>query len=1004
MQLLNTIQISILFTIYTIATSQSKATASFYSMKSNFERDPYLLDENAYFSAKINDALKVVATILDNTRNPSLASPDHVHTYDDKFTLTEFVTNIGISSLINVLNNMGLGDDPLVTTDKKPEQVIHRLINLIQDDKKSITLRFSAKETCTFVKEEEVEKERPEVFEKTTTQNILGQTKTKTVVSKVVQKVKQFHWKVDIKYDIYLYYGAETSLDATNSIPIITKASTSCDIVTMTSQPPRPTSHVKPIDVNLTWLLQHIERETLNAKFSIDREQETCRTPRNNDDVRQAWSFFINIKEWFYQVSTYFMFLDDQMFQLNDQNIQSNPRAKRFLASIDTSGIFVPVLPVFESLSKKENETLTDEKQSPILSYNDANIFLSKQSSTISANVAEISRSFSDEPFMSSREAVIVSLTRHAASITEMWCDSINHIEDMLCTQLYNAVGKHITSNDVDEFVKSYNQKLFIETYAPEPFSYAIRRPNHYPDGEISIEETKLDGNGNDSAKHAMTFTRQLEGGEYPMSIPINSATSVEFKGDLFLHAWMLQRFQEKPSFRLASRARQFSSFLLLVGKISGPNSFEPEHGIILQNQDEVLIPLIMDEMPSSKEFKDAIESLSPEQQRFAQALRNMKLSSSVFGICVVQLKPQLEKLLGLPEHSLTKEIRLTQDLLSLFIDYQIPSDLLSFDGEDDLEPALKVEKVKLHVKNVQDMINDLKKREMEEARQKTDMAFEEAMADAFDDEYVEDGASSYVASTTGEGAVGGRPRPKPNKKQGNMMFKNRPMTMPLSEQREMLMTSAMPSAQRSSMMDEQVLNMNPQKPPIETIESTKGSQEDVILKQESVTESTKLSDLTMIPKVFDSKFELFGSDERYGGAMRSTVIKTSENWKKHYKQTLLSKVQSKVLSIDEKKAERSKAFDLLDALSRSGALSLSHAELHVIIASTHCFDKSVVSTVVQDNVNPIEKIERSQLLVASIIHDIDVRKLISNSKEVERISRHSPTLIEDKNDRIVDS
>ena len=39
----------------------------------------------------------------------------------------------------------------------------------------------------------------------------------------------------------------------------------------------------------------------------------------------------------------------------------------------------------------------------------------------------------------------------------------------------------------------------------------------------------------------------------------------------------MLQRFQEKPSFRLVSRARQFSSFLLLVGKISGPNSFEPE-------------------------------------------------------------------------------------------------------------------------------------------------------------------------------------------------------------------------------------------------------------------------------------------------------------------------------------------------------------------------------------------------------------------------------------------
>ena len=60
-----------------------------------------------------------------------------------------------------------------------------------------------------------------------------------------------------------------------------------------------------------------------------------------------------------------------------------------------------------------------------------------------------------------------------------------------------------------------------------------------------------------------------------------------------------------------------------------------------------------------------------------------MQLESSVFGVCVIQLRPQLEALLGLPRGALTKEIRLTQDLLSLFIEYQIPSDLLTFDGEE---------------------------------------------------------------------------------------------------------------------------------------------------------------------------------------------------------------------------------------------------------------------------------------------------------------------------------
>ena len=44
-------------------------------------------------------------------------------------------------------------------------------------------------------------------------------------------------------------------------------------------------------------------------------------------------------------------------------------------------------------------------------------------------------------------------------------------------------------------------------------------------------------------------------------------------------------------------------------------------------------------------------------------------------------IKPQLEKVLNLPGDSLTKEIKLVQDLLQLFVEYQVPSDLLSFGG-----------------------------------------------------------------------------------------------------------------------------------------------------------------------------------------------------------------------------------------------------------------------------------------------------------------------------------
>ena len=40
--------------------------------------------------------------------------------------------------------------------------------------------------------------------------------------------------------------------------------------------------------------------------------------------------------------------------------------------------------------------------------------------------------------------------------------------------------------------------------------------------------------------------------------------------------------------------------------------------------------------------------------------------------------------------------------------------------------------------------------------------------------------------------------------------------------------------------------------------------------------------------------------------------------------------------------------------------LPIECATLHVVVAATHCFDKSLVNTVVEDNVNPIEKAERS--------------------------------------------
>jgi hypothetical protein len=110
-----------------------------------------------------------------------------------------------------------------------------------------------------------------------------------------------------------------------------------------------------------------------------------------------------------------------------------------------------------------------------------------------------------------------------------------------------------------------------------------------------------------------------------------------------------------------------------------------------------------------------------------------MQLEGSVFGVCVIQLKPQLEALLNLPPDALTKEIRLTQDLLSLFIDYQIPSDLLRFEGPAFVDGGASSEErlaaVKGHVAALMAMIAEEKQREVAEAKLKAEAEVERMAA-----------------------------------------------------------------------------------------------------------------------------------------------------------------------------------------------------------------------------------------------------------------------------------
>ena len=601
-------------------------------------------------------------------------------------------------------------------------------------------------------------------------------------------------------------------------------------------------------------------------------------------------------------------------------------------------------------------------------------------------------------------EAKLCVAVLHAKAISQHYEDGVNYIEEMLRKQLVSAIGKVVTASDFSEYMRYHNRRLFKEKYQPKTFCYAVRRPDHYPEGVVSIEAQSDDGSLADPIYTMVSGSKATK----PMKFAINAATNVSFMGDRFLHGYVRHQFSgySGDSLQLVARARQFSSFIILVGTIASSDLFLPKFGVVIQNKDDLKIPLMMETIPTPKEFKDAIASLSPEQQRFAQAYRGMQLASTLFGVVVIQIKPQLEKLLKVPYDSFTKEVELTEQLMELFIKYQIPSDLLSYDGDENRSVTAKVGEVKAQVKAMYDMINKMKEAELEEARKKAQLAEAERIRNLpppkpspppqqslFGARRMSPRSSSSSSRSSGRGRSAAPQQLRSLARAPQRSQKSSPP--PPSAKR-----SIAPPPAPSPIMHEQ--QEQKQAPPADIIvtsdkaaESKAPEKDDSIVSVESNNNDDQVDggiDYTKIPTQLNAKFEKLDEDS----SLRATIIKPGNTWTKKAQASLLSKPVQSVLGKDKQEEDRNKAFDLLDALSRSGALGCDYASLHVVIASTHCFDKNLMNTVIQDNVNPIEKVERSSLIVATTIHNTTAEELVK-PQELERVTKWSPALFEKK-------
>lgn len=156
--------------------------------------------------------------------------------------------------------------------------------------------------------------------------------------------------------------------------------------------------------------------------------------------------------------------------------------------------------------------------------------------------------------------------------------------------------------------------------------------------------------------------------------------------------------------------------------------------------------------------------------------------------------------------------------------------------------------------------------------------------------------------------------------------------------------------------------------------------------------------DVTSVPKELDERALAL---DPHGG-LRATTVTPGKAWTKKAGAALAAGLRGgagasvEVLHGDAQREEKMRAFDLLDALTRSGSLPLSHATLHVLVCATQSFDDSVVDTVVKRNVNPIERAERSAVVLAGAVHGLswhDAARSLLSPNQVERVRTVSPLL-----------
>mgnify|MGYP003385721902 CR=1 FL=1 len=84
-------------------------------------------------------------------------------------------------------------------------------------------------------------------------------------------------------------------------------------------------------------------------------------------------------------------------------------------------------------------------------------------------------------------------------------------------------------------------------------------------------------------------------------------------------------------------------------------------------------------------------------------------------------------------------------------------------------------------------------------------------------------------------------------------------------------------------------------------------------------------------------------------------------------------------LLVREQKAEWTRVMDLLDMITKSGALDLDgtgQVAMHVVVSSTCRFEDSLINSIIRGNINPINELDSTLAVIAATIHNTTIAEV----------------------------